>query len=576
MKNKEVKVAVKTPWYGSYGDKPRHLEYKDCSLYDAIYETSQNYPNIVAYNYFGVEKTYKEFNDEIIECARSFKSIGIKEKDVVTICMPNTPEGVIAFYAINMIGAVANMVHPLSSENEIKYYLNVSDSVALIAIDIAWEKIEKIIMETKVKKTIIVSVKDSMPTALGLAYYVTKGRKVKRPEANGKILYWKDFIKIGRNYLQDCNVHLKGEATAVILYSGGTTGTPKGIVLTNLNFNALALQGITACGGLEPGDSILAIMPIFHGFGLGICIHTVMYLGGKAILQPQFSAKTFDKLLTKYRPNIIAGVPTLYEALLKNKRMDNVDLSFLKIVISGGDSLSISLKKKVDTFLKEHNAKVQVREGYGLTECVTGTCLIPADEYREGSIGIPYPDTYYKIVKPNTHTEVEYGVDGEICLSGLTVMSEYLKEPKETAHTLQVHEDGLTWLHTGDLGCMDKDGWVYFKQRLKRMIISSGYSIYPQHIENIIDSHPDVLMSTVIGVDHPYKVQVIKAFVVLKNGVELTDEIKDSIYKHCEKNIASYSMPYEFEYRDSLPKTLVGKVAYTKLMEEENKKKENN
>ncbi|MFA5603762.1 MAG: AMP-binding protein [Bacilli bacterium] len=575
MKNKEVKLTVKTPWYDSYGDNLKNLEYKYCSLYDAIYETSQKHPSIVAYNYFGIEKTYKEFIEEIIECARSFKSIGIKEKDVVTICMPNTPEGVIAFYAINMIGAIANMVHPLSSENEIKYYLNVSDSVALIAIDIAWDKIEKIINETKVKKTIIVSVKDSMPTALGLAYYITQGRKIKRPEANGKILYWKDFINIGKNYLQDCNAHSKGDATAAILYSGGTTGTPKGIVLANLNFNALALQGINACGGLEPGDSILAIMPIFHGFGLGICIHTIMYLGGKAILQPQFSAKTFDKLLTKYRPNIIAGVPTLYEALLKNKRMENVDLSFLKIVISGGDSLSISLKKKVDTFLKEHNATVQVREGYGLTECVTGTCLIPENEYREGSIGIPYPDTYYKIVKPNTHTEVEYGVDGEICLSGLTVMSEYLKEPKETAHTLQLHEDGMTWLHTGDLGCMDKDGWVYFKQRLKRMIISSGYSIYPQYIENIIDSHPDVLMSTVIGIDHPYKVQVIKAFVVLKNDVELTDKIKDSIYKHCEKNIASYSMPSEFEYRDSLPKTLVGKVAYTKLIEEENQKKRN-
>ncbi|MDD2180966.1 MAG: AMP-binding protein [Bacilli bacterium] len=564
--------TVKTPWYGSYGDMPRNLEYKNISLYTAVLETSYKHPDLIAYNYFGVEKTYKEFIEEINECARALKAIGIKKNDAVTICMPNTPEGVISFYAINMIGAVANMVHPLSSENEIKYYLNVSNSVALITIDISWEKVAEIINETKVKNTIIVSVKDSMPKILGFGYYITKGRKVKRPKTNGETIYWKQFIIGGKNYLKDCDAKLLGDARAAILYSGGTTGTPKGIVLSNLNFNSLALQGITACGGLDAGDSILAIMPIFHGFGLGICIHTVMYLGGKAILQPQFSAKTFDKLLKTYRPNIIAGVPTLYEALLKNKRMENVDLSFLKIVISGGDSLSVSLKKKIDVFLKEHNSSVQVREGYGLTECVTGTCLTPRNEYREGSIGIPYPDTYYKIVKPNTHTEVDYGVDGEICLSGPTLMIEYLNEPKETAHTLQLHDDGMLWLHTGDLGCMDEDGWVYFKQRIKRMIISSGYSIYPQHIENVIDGHPDVLMSTVIGIDHPYKVQVIKAFIVLKNGVEATEEVKKSIYEYCEKNIAKYSMPYAFEYRDALPKTLVGKVAYTKLIEEENNK----
>ncbi len=560
---------VKTPWYNSYGAMPKHLEYKDTSLYNAILDTAQKHPTLIAYDYFGVKKTYKEFIEKINECAKAFKTIGIKEKDVVTICMPNTPEGVIAFYAINMIGAVVNMVHPLSSENEIKYYLTVSDSVALVTIDIAWEKISKIIDETKIQKTIVVSVKDSMPFPVGIGYFLTKGRKVKRPESNKNIIYWKDFINEGKDYSQNYNANLKGDDVAVILYSGGTTGKPKGIVLSNLNFNALAAQGIVACGGLVPGDSILAIMPIFHGFGLGICIHTVMYLGGVVILQPQFSAKKFDKLLKKYKPNIIAGVPTLYEALLKNKRMKNVDLSFLKVVISGGDSLSVSLKKKIDVFLKEHNAKVQVREGYGLTECVTGTCLNPQSEYREGSIGIPYPDTYYKIVKLNTHTEVDYGIDGEICLSGPTVMLEYLKEPKETAHTLQLHEDGLVWLHTGDLGCMDEDGWIYFKQRIKRMIVSSGYNIYPQHIENVIDSHPDVLMSTVIGIDHPYKVQVAKAFVVLKNGVKPTEKVKKSIYEHCEKNIAKYSMPYAFEYRDYLPKTLVGKVAYTKLIEEE-------
>lgn len=573
MKISSDKLKVKTPWYSSYKNIPKHLEYKDTSLYRAIYDTAKKYPDFIAYNYFGVKKTYQEFIEEIKECARAFKANGIKEKDVVTICMPNTPEAIIAFYALNMIGAIANMVHPLSGENEIKYYLNISESVAILTIDIAWQKIKNIIDDTKIEKVIIASVKDSMPFTLGVGYWLTKGRKVKTPKTSEKIIYWKEFINSSKYYLQTCEVRTKGKDVAAILYSGGTTGKPKGIILTNINFNALAEQGIVMCGGgLKAGDSVLAIMPVFHGFGLGICIHTVMYFGGISILQPQFNIKTFDKLLKKYKPNVIAGVPTLYEALLQNKRMKKLDLSFLKVVISGGDSLSVSLKKKIDAFLKERGAKVQVREGYGLTECVTGTCLTPEHEYREGSIGIPYPDTYYKIVKPNTHTEVEYGVDGEICVAGPTVMLEYLKEPKETAHTLQLHDDGLVWLHTGDLGCMDSDGWVYFKQRIKRMIVSAGYNIYPQQIENVLDSHPAVLMSTVIGIDHPYKIQVPKAFIVLKEGIKPTEEIKQSIYEHCQKNIAKYAIPHVFEYRDSLPKTLVGKVAYTELIEEEKRK----
>ena len=282
-----------------------------------------------------------------------------------------------------------------------------------------------------------------------------------------------------------------------------------------MNFNALAMQSFEACATLSEKDTVLAVMPVFHGFGLGICIHTVQYFGGTSILLPKFDAKTFDQLILKNKPNIIAGVPTLYEALLQNKGLEGKDLSFLKCVISGGDSLSVSLKKKIDKFLRSHGAKIQIREGYGLTECVTGSCLTPVNYYREGSIGIPYPDTYYKIVKPDTIDELPYGEEGEIVISGPSVMKGYLKDSKETKKILKKHKDGLVWMHTGDIGLMDPDGFVYFKQRLKRVIVSSGYCIYPQYIENIIDSHPDVLMSCVIGIPHPYKKEVAKAFIVL-------------------------------------------------------------
>lgn len=566
-----LRNKVKTPWYNFYEGVKEHLNYPDISLYKMIEESMLKHENYISYNYFGNKKTYKQFINEIDKCAKSFIELGVKHKDKVTICMPNTPEAIISFYALNKIGAVANMIHPLSAENEIKYFLNISKSEFIVAIDISFNKINHILKDTKVKKCIIVSAKNSMPLHMKIGYQLTKGRKIKL-EKSELVIHWNQFIKLGKKNNKKINSDFKGNELAAILYSGGTTGYPKGIELTNLNFNALAMQSIEACACLEERDKILSIMPIFHGFGLGICIHTVQYLGATCILLPQFNSKTFDKLLKKYKPNVIAGVPTLYEALLKNKKLDNYDLSFLKCVISGGDSLSINLKNKVDKFLKEHGADIQIREGYGLTECVTGSCLTPMNYYREGSIGVPYPDTYYKIVKPNTDEEISYGEEGEILISGPTVMKGYLDDIEATNLALREHHDGLTWLYTGDMGYMDKDGFIYFKQRIKRMIVSSGYCLYPQYIESIIDSHEKVLMSCVIGVDHEYKGQVPKAYIVLMKGYTYNDEILKDIKEHCEKNLAKYSWPYEYEFRKELPKTLVGKIAYTKLEEEEKNK----
>ena len=244
-------------------------------------------------------------------------------------------------------------------------------------------------------------------------------------------------------------------------------------------------------------------------------------------------------------------------------------VSFLIFFFSCGVSLSAELKKRFDAFLKAHKATIEVREGYGTTECVTASCLTPYHMSRAGSIGIPFPDTFYKIVKVGTTEEVPYGTEGEICLSGPTMMLEYVNQPEETANTLRIHGDGITWVHTGDLGIMDEDGFIYFRQRIKRMIITSGYNVYPSQIENILDAHEHIHLSCVIGVRDPYKMQKVKAFVVLKPGYEPSEEMKAEILEYCKKNIAKYAMPYDIEFRDELPKTLVGKVAYRVLEEEE-------
>lgn len=568
MQGKIMSIELKTPWYKYYDGVREHLEYPTYSIYSMLKESVNKYGKSNSYNYFGKTVSYEEFDAQIEETAKAFKANGINPGDIVSICMPNTPEALMAFYAINKIGAVSSMIHPLSAENEIKHYVNLTKSKVIVTIDLAFNKINHIINDTGLEKVILVSVKDSMPLGLGLAYSLTKGRKV-NVEKSDKTIKWHEFIESGKKYTGETFHEGKPEDTAAILYSGGTSGFPKGIELTNYNFNSLAISGTEACHILKPGDKVLAIMPVFHGFGLGICIHTTQYFGGCSVILPQFNAATFDQLLTKYRPNVIAGVPSLYEAMLRNKKLDGVDLSFLKCVISGGDSLSVSLKQKIDTFLHEHGAMIQVREGYGLTECVTGCCMTPEKYYREGSIGIPYPDIYFKIIDPSTMEELPYGEDGEIVINGPTVMKGYYNDPEESEHILKTHEDGKVWLHTGDLGYMDEEGFVYFKQRIKRMIVSSGYNLYPQYIENIIDQVPEVLMSCVIGIDHQYKVQVAKAFIVLREGIEDTPEIRSKIRSHCEQNLVQYSWPYAYEFRKELPKTLVGKVAFNVLMEEE-------
>ena len=571
--------ALSAPWLNFYGDMPKTIQYPHKTIFEMIQDAARKHPNNVAYEFQGKETTYKEFVARIELTAKSLLAMGIQKGDRVTVCMPNTPQGVDMFYACNRIGAIANMIHPLSAPGEIAFYLNFSHSKVILTVDMFYYKVAETLPELKEPcKIIVARIQDELPPALKVGYALTKARKIKKlPAKSGDYIWWNDFIAKGRASKEKLPRDMgRYDEGCAILYSGGTTGTTKGILLSNLNFNALALQTIAA-SGYYPDISdmkMLSVMPLFHGFGLGIGIHTALIGGATCILVPQFNVKIYADLLMKKKPNLIPGVPTLFEALLRAEKLENADLSFLRGVFSGGDSLSIELKKKVDAFLTAHNSPVQIREGYGTTECVTASCLTPFNMYREGSIGIPFPDTYYKIVKPGTTEEVAPNMDGEICISGPTVMLGYVDNPQETADTLRRHADGRIWLHTGDLGFMDRDGFIYFRQRIKRMIITSGYNVYPSQVENIIDSHEKVLLSCVVGVKDPYKMQKIKAFVVPKPDIEPSDALKDELMTYLRAKVAKYSMPYDIEFRTELPKTLVGKVAYRILEEEANELEE--
>ena len=562
-------IALTAPWRAYYGNTPASLDYPRLTMYQMVAETAKKYPKTLAYTFMGKGTTYEEFVQRIDRAAKGLVKLGIRKGNRVTICMPNTPQALDCFYALNRIGAIPNMIHPLSAAQEIAFYLNASHSKAVLTLDQFYGKVAEILPQLDDDcKVIIAKIADELPFPLSVLYPMTKAaRQVPKLPKKGYTL-WTDLTSSGKDVTLPKDTG-KANDCGAILYSGGTTGTTKGIMLSNLNFNALGLQTIAASGFKSiAGMKMLSSMPVFHGFGLGIGIHTVLIGGATCILVPQFSIKEYANILIKQKPQLIPGVPTLFEALLRADGLQDADLSFLKGIFSGGDSLSPELKKKVDAFLKEHGCTEQIREGYGTTECVTASCLTPKDYARSGSIGVPFPDTYYKIVKVGTTEEVEPNTEGEICVSGPTVMLGYMDHPTETAQTLRRHFDGRVWLHTGDLGFMDQDGFVYFRQRIKRMIITSGYNVYPSQLENIIDGHEKVLLSCVIGVKDDYRGQRVKAYVVPMPGVEPTEELKKNILDYCSHHIAKYAMPRELEFRKELPKTLVGKVAYRVLEEE--------
>lgn len=564
------KKKPNAPWSKYYKKSDMNLYIPDISLYDNFKRNVKKYSNNNAFDYFGKKTTHKELLSAVDLCANSFLSYGIRKNDVVTICMPNTPEGVISFLALNKIGAISNMIHPLASENEIRDDLINTGSVMMVLIDMDYDKLKNVIEETDVYKIILVRPSDSMPILTKVGYNLSIGLKTKLPKNNSKYVYWNQFMNSGKNYKSDYHFLGRKNSPAVMLHSGGSTGTPKAIVLSNGNFIALTEQAKIVFEELEIGDKCLSIMPIFHGFGLGVCVYAPLCVGAECILIPQFKAQEFDKILMKYKPEFVIGVPTLFEAMMKSKRQDKIRLNYIKYIISGGDTLSLSLEKRINKYLSEHGANTRIVQGYGMSECLAAVCLGFKNILEYGSIGIPFPGCYIGIFN-DSDTELPYGEEGEICISGPNVMLGYYNNEKETNSALHIHSDGNVWLHSGDLGIMDKNGFIKYTGRLKRLIVTSGYNVYPVQIEEVLEMHPAVMLSSVVGIPHPYKQEVPKAYIVLNKGYRETDELIKELQELCNKNLPRYAKVYEYEFRKSLPRTMVGKVDFRKLQEENNR-----
>ena len=558
IKNEIVENKEK-PWIKYYTRTPESLNYYQGSMYDYVKESAIKNEKRTAYTYYGLGVSYRGFLRRVDSIAAALTQCNIVENECVTICMPNTPESIALIYAINKIGAIANIIHPLSSTKDIKRALDETNSGVLFCSDSSMQNARDI----KVKHFILVPNSTSLIKFKKMIYNIKESGNLKLGK---NMISWSDFISY--NTLDDPYKKRKANDPAAIIYSGGTTGKPKGIILSNLNFNAMALQTMNVCDGLNPGSSVLAALPIFHVFGLALCIHTALVCGMTAILVPKINTKKINSELKKYKPNIFPAVPSLLTMSLKGADPGSSGLKDIKTVVVGGDYLSPQTKAEFEKFLKDHGSNGVVKVGYGLSEA-SGFCCSTApieEKYvQNGTLGVPNPDILVKAFEPNSDIEKSNNDIGEICVTGPTIFMGYINEDKETKNTLVKHTDGKIWLHTGDLGYIDKNGFVYYTSRLKRMIISNGYNIYPIELEEIIKKCKYVEDCTVVAVPHKIKSQTPKAVIVLKKDVEDTLAVRSEIRKYCMDNIARYAIPTEFEYRKDIPKTAIGKVAYRDL-----------
>lgn len=554
------------PWLKFYGDIPESINYPRVTMYEAVMRTVERSPDATAYDFLGYTSTYKKFGEDIDRCAAAFSALGMKQGDRITISMPTTPQGIIGFYAANKLGAVAAMIHPLSTPKEIEFYLNISKSRFALTLDAFYGKFAEIRNRTPLETLIVTRIPDYLTGLKKIGFNLTKGRKIPKVPRDPMVRWWSDLMK--NKYPAAQKAPMNTDEMAVILFSGGTTGTPKGIMLSNMNFISEGMQ-VSAIGKLSPKDSILAILPIFHGFGLGVCINACFMGGAKSILVPQFTPETVALLIKKLKPNFIIGVPTLFESLCRNPDFQKADLSCLKAAFSGADTLPKTVKKRFDMLVTKRGGNCQLLEGYGLTEAVTAIMVTPFNEYREGGVGVPFPDMLAKIVIPGTIDEAPAGQEGEICLHGPAVMLGYLNNPEETAQTLKKHMDGMIWLHTGDIGTMDQEGFFYFRLRLKRMIKSSGMNVYPRQVEDVLYAHPDVREACIIGVPDESQIKRVKGFVVLQDPSKAGPEMEKMLINYCHEHLIKWSCPREIEFRDALPKTLIGKIAFNVLEQEE-------
>lgn len=569
--------SIDKAWLKYYDDDSIVADVPKCTIYEYIKNTSkwvnnnqQDLNKKVAFNYFGRKISYNELYENVENISNQLLDYGIKEGDIVSIAMPSFPETIYLFYALSNIGAVANMIDPRTSDEGIENYVKEVGSKLLFIVDVAKDKVKNIKETTDVEDVVTISASDSLPQPLKALYNLKNNQKLD----SEKFISWKTFTNKYSTKDQKKPDYKEGRTVAIV-HTGGTTGNPKGVKLTNENLNAASIQCVNAGYDFQAWHNWLNIMPPFIAYGIGNGLHLPLACGMEVILIPAFNPAEFDKLLIKYKPNHMVGVPSHYGDLMKSKKLDKQDLSFVIAPVVGGDKMDEELEQQVNEYLEKHNCDYKIVKGYGLTEVNAAVAACTSNENNKiGSVGIPFPNTNIAIFEPDTEEELSYGKTGEVCISGPNTMLGYYDNEEATKQMIKVHSDGTKWVHSGDLGYMDKDGNLFIIDRIKRMIVRpDGFKIFPSLIEDVINAIPNVKISKVVGVRDIDFVQgkVPKAHIVLENNdVDLELE-KAKIMKVCMSKLPEYCSLAEIEFHDQLPLTPIGKIDYKKLEDEDSK-----
>ncbi|WP_422123006.1 long-chain-fatty-acid--CoA ligase [Planococcus sp. X10-3] len=552
------------PWLAHYPPEiPHTLEYESKPVQDYLTHTFETFPDKTAIHFMGKDVNYKELHESAMKFASYLQGLGIKKGDRVAIMLPNSPQAVIGFYGILYAGGVVVMTNPLYTEREIAYQMKNSGAKAILVMDILYPRVTKVMKETDLENVIVTGIKEYLPFPKNMIYpFIQKkqyGITVK-VEHRGSNHLFSEIMKTASGEVQTPEFDFEKDL-ALLQYTGGTTGSPKGVMLTHKNLISNATMCDRWLYKTKHGEeTVLGIIPLFHVYGLTTVLILSVMQGNKMVLLPKFDPETALKTINKQKPTLFPGAPTLYIGLMNHPDIAKYDLSSISACLSGSAPLPAEVQEKFEKITGG-----SLVEGYGLTETspVTHSNLVWGERVK-GSVGIPYPDTDCKVFQPGTTEEVAHGEIGEIGIKGPQVMQGYWNNPEATAATIV---DG--WLMTGDLGYMDEGGHFFIVDRKKDMIIAGGFNIYPREIEEILYENEAIQECVVAGIPDPYRGETVKAYIVLKEGMSITEEQLDAF---CREHLAAFKVPRIYEFRTELPKTAVGKILRRSLIDEEKAK----
>lgn len=554
--------SIDKPWLKYYPVEAESVSIPEKTAFELVFDKQKNNPK-PALIYLGQKVSFKKLFSKIEDCAKAFQAAGIKSNDIVTVALPLIPETVYIFYALNRIGAVSNFIDPRLKPNEFVHSMVETDSRMLLVADLFVDTAIGVKKDLADLQVVFVSPLESASPLLKVLSHKNKSML-------DFGVSWTKFIEQGSAIRTLTEEKFIKNKPATIVHTGGTTGLPKGVMLTNENFNAMALTQEISDFGFESGDSILTFLPPFIAYCLVNAIHDPLYLGWKNTLIPKFEYTDFPELVMKYKPNHILGGPILWDNFIKSPLTQKSDLSFLKSPISGGDSMNIELERQINAFLLSHNCDHKIMQGYGMTEVSAAACFSSDRSYCEGSVGIPYVKNTISIFDVETNNELSYGNEGEVCIQSPTMMSGYFHNPDATSEIIKTHSDGSTWLHTGDCGVMNEYGNLFIKGRMKRMIVRSGNKIFPTSIEAVILRNKNVSNCAVVQMAHECERHVPVAFLVLKNP-EAFDETVSELNQLIESELPEFNIPYKYFIKDELPLTGINKIDFRVLEKEAEK-----